>query len=670
MSEKRVHRDAKAILDRFVAGYHEYILDSPAHLSYASQNLCGMLGYSDEELVSVTADFYEPLVHPADCGRYRDFLASLAEKEGTQTLEYRIVKKNGEIRQVADTMVSRRRKDGVMEGISTLADITDIRAEENIRFINDTVPCGMLRYTCEKTPRVTYANQKMVEIMRVQEGADEVIGQEELYRSNVYLAIAAESRNLFAQVLQKVFLKGAPVAGELTVIRGDGSTGRLFGWVTKCRNAEGQEEFQSICIDITERYLRKRREQADRYLRALSGIYDMIFEFDRSKRTVRYLHGNVSYLSEYLEGLPLMLEQATERWLDNAVAEEDRGRLRRFLLAHILREKSAGQGGPPQIRIRVRKEGENFADHQAIILQAESNTFYFCCRELQPDRETSLLRRQNDTLISQNEEMQELVRRFTDGIVAFEVIGGRVKPLYFSENASAFFGFSKESWGDLAANRRTIREFVAGTGVDYARFEELFARGEAEFSYLDTATGEMHRVKAVCSTLENNPGEAKYVMLYRADGESVRTEEDTAEPHVQIRTFGYFDVFVDGRPIMFKSEKAKELLAILVDRRGGYVTPDEAIALLWEDEPASAVVLARYRKVALRLKNLLEEYGVPEIVESVSGRRRLVPETVECDLYQYLSGDDGCEGLFHGSYLTNYSWAETTLGELIDQSGA
>ena len=61
------------------------------------------------------------------------------------------------------------------------------------------------------------------------------------------------------------------------------------------------------------------------------------------------------------------------------------------------------------------------------------------------------------------------------------------------------------------------------------------------------------------------------------------------------------------------------------------------------------------------LKNLLEEYGVSDIVESVNGKRRIVSEKVQCDLYDYLSGQTE---LFKGSYLTNYSWAETTLGEL------
>ena len=40
-------------------------------------------------------------------------------------------------------------------------------------------------------------------------------------------------------------------------------------------------------------------------------------------------------------------------------------------------------------------------------------------------------------------------------------------------------------------------------------------------------------------------------------------------------------------------------------------------------------------------------------------------EKVDCDLYNYLSGREEYSQLFKGSYLTNYSWGENTLGELI-----
>ena len=133
---------------------------------------------------------------------------------------------------------------------------------------------------------------------------------------------------------------------------------------------------------------------------------------------------------------------------------------------------------------------------------------------------------------------------------------------------------------------------------------------------------------------------------------------------MQIRTFGYFDVFVGDAPIAFRNKKSKELLALLVDRRGGFLSSEEAIGYLWEDEPVNAVTLARYRKVALRLKNLLTEYGISDIVETVDGKRRLVTSRVRCDLFDYLSGKEACKSLFNGSYLTNYSWSENTLAQL------
>ena len=65
----------------------------------------------------------------------------------------------------------------------------------------------------------------------------------------------------------------------------------------------------------------------------------------------------------------------------------------------------------------------------------------------------------------------------------------------------------------------------------------------------------------------------------------------------------------------------------------------------------------------------MEEYGISDVIESVDGKRRIVMEKVQCDLYRYLSGGEEYAGLFKGSYLTNYSWAETTLGELMNKMG-
>ena len=55
---------------------------------------------------------------------------------------------------------------------------------------------------------------------------------------------------------------------------------------------------------------------------------------------------------------------------------------------------------------------------------------------------------------------------------------------------------------------------------------------------------------------------------------------------------------------------------------------------MWEDDPVNAVTFSRYRKVVLRLKNTLEEYGILDVIETVDGKRRIVPERIRCDLYE------------------------------------
>ena len=145
----------------------------------------------------------------------------------------------------------------------------------------------------------------------------------------------------------------------------------------------------------------------------------------------------------------------------------------------------------------------------------------------------------------------------------------------------------------------------------------------------------------------------------------VPSTEEGGEKEVFIRTFGYFDVFAAGKAVRFTSEKEKELLAILVDRKGGNVSGENAISLLWEDEPLTPGLRTRYRKLAMGLKNTLERYGIADIVSSEHGIRHLNVNAVYCDYYEALGGSRKYRELFSGVYMQNYSWAEETLGLLL-----
>lgn len=275
----------------------------------------------------------------------------------------------------------------------------------------------------------------------------------------------------------------------------------------------------------------------------------------------------------------------------------------------------------------------------------------------QYQRQIDELKKENEALRSMNRKMRELALRFTDGMMAFELSHGGVRPLYISDNICHFFGYSREEWLGFTKESQPIGSFVSKSGIPLEVFLELLQQGQAEFDFLDVMQGKQRRIRAVCTEAGEN--ELRYVLLYEVERKASKQEQA-----VVIRTFGYFDVFVEGKAIAFRNEKSKELLALLVDRRGGFVTSSEAISYLWEDEAVSQLTLARYRKVALRLKNLLEEYGIAHIVETVDGKRRIVPQNVSCDLFDYLAGQ---KELFKGSYLLNYSWGEVTAAELLEE---
>lgn len=55
------------------------------------------------------------------------------------------------------------------------------------------------------------------------------------------------------------------------------------------------------------------------------------------------------------------------------------------------------------------------------------------------------------------------------------------------------------------------------------------------------------------------------------------------EPKIVVRCFGSFEVFYNGKPLVFARSKAKELFAYLVDLRGTSANTTQLCGVLWED---------------------------------------------------------------------------------------
>lgn len=141
-----------------------------------------------------------------------------------------------------------------------------------------------------------------------------------------------------------------------------------------------------------------------------------------------------------------------------------------------------------------------------------------------------------------------------------------------------------------------------------------------------------------------------------------------SKKNIQVRTFGEFDVFVDGEPVHFKRSKSKELLAYLVDRQGAGINRRMAYAILWENGEYSRSAQKQLDVMIRSLKNTLDEYGIGEIFELSKGELRIRPKSFSCDLYSFLDGDIDAVNSYKGEYMSSYSWAALTEA-YIDRVG-
>ena len=145
--------------------------------------------------------------------------------------------------------------------------------------------------------------------------------------------------------------------------------------------------------------------------------------------------------------------------------------------------------------------------------------------------------------------------------------------------------------------------------------------------------------------------------------------EQKSKSHIQVKTFGGFELFVGGQPVRFERSKAKELLAYLVDRRGASVTSGEAYAALFEDTADTPARKSYFRTILHELTKALKKVGAEEILRKDWNSYAVVPETFDCDLYRFLEGDPVAVNQYQNDYLPAYSWAEIRNGELYFRGG-
>lgn len=148
---------------------------------------------------------------------------------------------------------------------------------------------------------------------------------------------------------------------------------------------------------------------------------------------------------------------------------------------------------------------------------------------------------------------------------------------------------------------------------------------------------------------------------------ALREERQTPTSDIFIQTFGNFDLWINDAPVIFKTAKSKELLAVLVNQRGCVVSSVEIFNFLWPTKIYSKSTATYVRKTVQALKAQLAELGCSELV-TFSRNAFYVNRTVAaCDYFSTIAGDSTYLASYNGYFMAQYPWAEESI-YIIEQS--
>ncbi|MEG1984977.1 MAG: response regulator [Oscillospiraceae bacterium] len=136
---------------------------------------------------------------------------------------------------------------------------------------------------------------------------------------------------------------------------------------------------------------------------------------------------------------------------------------------------------------------------------------------------------------------------------------------------------------------------------------------------------------------------------------------------IYCRTFGRFDTFIDGNPIVFKSAKAKEIFALCVYRQGAPVSIEEIIDKLWEEYNGAPGDCSTFRTALKALVDTLKQYGCEGIIFRSRGSCSINKSAIDSDYYDFLNNDTKAICEFQGEFMSDYPWSDIAMYSLIEK---
>lgn len=128
--------------------------------------------------------------------------------------------------------------------------------------------------------------------------------------------------------------------------------------------------------------------------------------------------------------------------------------------------------------------------------------------------------------------------------------------------------------------------------------------------------------------------------------------EEEKKGVLQVKCFGNFEVFHDGKPLNFAYSKSKEVFAYLVDREGASIRINELNAVLWEEDHKSYL-----RNLIADIQATLKAVGAEEAFIKRHSECFVDVSKIDCDAYEYKANNPNAINLYRGEYMIQYPWA-------------
>ena len=146
--------------------------------------------------------------------------------------------------------------------------------------------------------------------------------------------------------------------------------------------------------------------------------------------------------------------------------------------------------------------------------------------------------------------------------------------------------------------------------------------------------------------------------------EKIRLISLRQRKELYIQTFGRFVVLKNGEPLPLRG-KTKEILALIVVRRGREISNEEIYNTVWEGRPGGGENMNVLHNALRRLRKILKDAGYEKLLIPTLRGQMINPDCFDCDYYAWQDGNTEQRDQFTGDFLSEYTWGEPYLASIL-----